>query len=102
MNLASAFADSAQKHMEKTALFWGDRSYSYSELWSQTLFVAGILRQQFGVQPGDRVGLWLKNCPQFVPAFFGILQTGAVAVPINNFLKTDEVTFITGDACIDV
>jgi long-chain acyl-CoA synthetase len=102
MNLASAFAASAQIHSEKTALFWGDRVYAYSEIWSQTLFVSGILRQQFGVKPGDRVGIWLKNCPEFIPALFGILHTGAVVVPINNFLKPDEVNFILSDAGIDV
>jgi long-chain acyl-CoA synthetase len=102
MNLASAFSESAHKHLEKTALFWGERAYSYSELWSQSLFVACILRQQSGVKPGDRVALWLKNCPEFVPALFGILHLGAVVVPINNFLKPDEVSFILRDAGIDV
>jgi long-chain acyl-CoA synthetase len=89
-------------HSEKTALFWGDRVYAYSEIWSQTLFVSGILRQQFGVKPGDRVGIWLKNCPEFIPALFGILHTGAVVVPINNFLKPDEVNFILADAGVNV
>jgi long-chain acyl-CoA synthetase len=102
MNLAGALADSVQRHAERTALFWGDRVYSYGELWSHSLFIAGILRHQFGVKQGDRVGLWLKNCPEFIPAFFGILQAGAVVVPINNFLKPDEVQFILGDAGIDL
>jgi long-chain acyl-CoA synthetase len=83
-------------------LFWGERTYSYSELWSHSLFIAGVLRHQFGVKPGDRVGLWLKNCPEFVPALFGILQAGAVVVPINNFLKPDEVNFMLGDGGIDI
>jgi long-chain acyl-CoA synthetase len=102
MNLAGAFADSVVKHGEKTALYWGDRSFSYTELWSHSLFVTGILHRQFNVQPGARVGLWLKNCPEFVPALFGILQAGAVVVPINNFLKADEVNFILDDAGIDL
>jgi long-chain acyl-CoA synthetase len=102
MNLAGAFADSVQKHAEKNALYWGDRSYTYAELWSQTLFLAGILRHQFGVKPGDRVGLWLKNCPEFIPALFSILQAGAVLVPVNNFLKPDEVSYIFNDAGIDM
>ena len=102
MNLASAFADSVQKNSEKTALFWGERTFSYSEIWTQAVFVAGVLQQQFNVQPGDRIGLWLKNCPEFIPALFGILHSGAVAVPINNFLKPDEVSFILADAGIDV
>jgi long-chain acyl-CoA synthetase len=88
--------------MEKAALFWGDRSYSYSELWSQTLFVASVLRQQFSVGPGDRVALWMKNCPEFVPSLFGVLHTGAVVVPINNFLKPAEVSYILNDAGADL
>src|SRR6185437_15992887 len=102
MNLASAFSDSVQKHSEKTALFWGDAKFTYSELSSRSLFMAGILRHQFNVSPGDRVALWLKNGPEFIPALFGILQTGAVVVPINNFLKPDEVAYILNDAAIDV
>src|SRR5438270_1939320 len=101
MNLAGAFSDSVQKHSEKTALFWGDTTFTYSELWSRSLFVSGILRHQFNVLPGDRVALWLKNCPEFIPALFGILQIGAVVVPINNFLKPDEVAYILNDAGID-
>ena len=102
MNLAHAFEESVLKHAEKTALFWGDRRFSYSELWSQTLFVAGVLQQQFSVSPGDRVGLWLKNCPEFIPTLFGVLHGGAVVVPINNFLKPDEVSYVLADAGIDV
>jgi long-chain acyl-CoA synthetase len=60
------------------------------------------LQKRFGVKSGARVGLWLKNCPEFIPAFFGILHAGAVAVPINSFLKPDEVSFILNDAGIDV
>jgi long-chain acyl-CoA synthetase len=102
MNLAGAFAESAQKHLEKTALFWGERVYSYGELWAQSLFLAGVLREQFGVKAGDRVGLWLKNCPEFIPSMFGVLHVGAVIVPVNSFLKPDEVAFILSDAGMDV
>jgi len=102
MNLASAFAASANKHSEKIALFWGEQEFSYAKLWEETVFVSDRLQSQFGVKPGARVGLWLKNCPEFVPAFFGILQAGAVVVPINNFLKPAEVNFILEDAGIDV
>src|SRR6266481_9340733 len=102
MNLASAFAASANKHAGKIALYWGEEEYSYGKLWEETVVVSGRLKSQFGVKPGERVGLWLKNCPEFVPAFFGILEAGAVAVPINNFLKPAEVNFILQDAGIDV
>ena len=44
----------------------------------------------------------MKNCPEFIPALFGVLQSGGVVVPINNFLKPDEVAYILNDAGIDV
>jgi long-chain acyl-CoA synthetase len=102
MNLAGAFAVSVQKQPQKTALFWGEREYSYTDLWRLSAGVAEHLQQHFGVQPGDRVGLWLKNCPEFIPSLFGILYAGAVVVPINNFLKPDEVNYILKDAGVDV
>src|SRR5438105_3629315 len=102
MNLASAFEASINKNKQKTALFWGEQAYSYADLWDQSLSVARQLRQQFRVQSGDRVGLWLKNCPEFVPSFFGILQAGGVVVPLNSFLKPAEVNYIIADAEIDV
>ena len=102
MNLAGAFEASVHKQSQKIALFWGEREYSYAELWRLAAGVAEHLQQHLGVKPGDRVGLWLKNCPEFIPALFGILHAGAVVVPINNFLKPDEVNFILNDAGVDV
>ena len=102
MNLAGAFADSVHRQPQKIALFWGEREYSYAELWRQSIFVSDQLQHRFDVKPGDRVGLWLKNCPEFIPSLFGILRAGAVVVPINNFFKPDEVNYILRDAGIDV
>jgi long-chain acyl-CoA synthetase len=102
MNLAAAFASSVKKRPEKTALFWGEREYSYAELWDQTNWISEQLRTELEVKSGDRVGVWLKNCPEFIGSLFGILHAGAVAVPINNFLKPDEVNYILNDAGIDV
>jgi long-chain acyl-CoA synthetase len=44
----------------------------------------------------------LKNCPQFVPALFGVFFAGGVVVPINNFLKPGEVSYILEDSGADV
>jgi len=102
MNLAATFANCAQKHAQKKALFWGDREFSYAEILAQSQKVAAHLQNQFGVKPGDRVALWLKNCPEFIPCVFGILQAGGVVVPINNFLKPAEVAYILNDGGIAV
>ncbi|HEV7927219.1 MAG TPA: long-chain fatty acid--CoA ligase [Verrucomicrobiae bacterium] len=101
MNLALAFAQSARSDFSKTALFWGEAKFSYGQFWEQTLGVAQRLQSSLGVKRGDRVGVWLRNCPEFVPVLFGIWQAGAVAVPINNFLKPPEVQFMLADAGIE-
>lgn len=101
MNLVTVFAASVEQHSAKTAIFWGDAEISFGELWARSRWMAQQLRDNFGVQPGDRVGLWLRNCPEFVSAVYGVLLAGAVVVPINNFLKADEVSHILSDAGVN-
>ena len=88
MNLAAAFAASAQKHAAKPAIFWGEEEHSYERLWAQSRLLAAHLHRSFGVRPGDRVGLWLKNCPEFVPALFAVLASGAVVYAVE---EVDDV-----------
>src|SRR5687767_9327866 len=102
MNLVTAFSAAVQAQPQKVALFWGEREYPYQELWQRSLAVSEQMQQRFGLKQGDRVGIWLKNCPHFILALFGILQAGAIVVPINNFLKPGEVSFILEDAGIDL
>src|SRR5262249_9015529 len=98
MNLATAFAAGAEKHARKTAVFWGEAEYSYERLHAQSRWLAQRLQKDFRIRPGDRVGLWLKNSPEFISAVFGGLGAGGVVVPLNNFLKPDEVNYILADA----
>jgi len=102
MNLVGAFAASVSKHPDKHALFWGDTHFTYRDLWARSERISLELQEQFELKSGDRVGIWLRNCPEFIPSLFAILRCGAVVVPINNFLKPDEVNYILGDAGIDV
>ena len=102
MNLAVMFARCATKHASKTAICWGDLELSYTALLGQVKHVASDLQGGFGVKPGDRVALWVKNCPEFIPAVFGILSAGGVVVPINNFLKPAEVSYILNDSGANV
>lgn len=55
------------------------RRLSYRELHSLADRAAAGL-QRLGVRPGDRVGLYLPNCPQYPIAFFGALKAGAIVV----------------------
>ncbi|MGB5965139.1 MAG: long-chain fatty acid--CoA ligase [Sulfurimonadaceae bacterium] len=53
---------------------------------------------QLGVEPGDRVALYLANTPQFIIALYGALKIGAIAVPINPLYTGEEVLFELNDA----
>ncbi|MDA1272600.1 MAG: long-chain fatty acid--CoA ligase [Verrucomicrobia bacterium] len=101
MNLYSAFSSVTAEHPEKLAVFWGDKEFKYRELLEGSEVLGNRLRAHCDVKPGDRVGIWMKNRPEFIEALFGILQAGAVAVPINNFLKASEIGYILSDAGID-
>src|SRR5688572_30759586 len=98
MNLATAFVASAEKHFHQPAVFWGDEEFLYGDLLAQSLALARRLRDGFHVKPGDRVAVWLKNCPQFPSVLFGIWQAGGVVVMINHFLKPDEISYILQDS----
>ena len=63
MNLATAFAASVEKRPDKVALYWGENEFTYAALFAQSRAVAAELTGKFGVKPGDRVALWVKNCP---------------------------------------
>ncbi|HTR43535.1 MAG TPA: long-chain fatty acid--CoA ligase [Pseudomonadales bacterium] len=102
MNLATAFSDSTQKHPQKVAIYFGDKEFSYADLLARAQAVAAHLKNTLGVKPGERVGLWLKNCPEFIMSVYGILFADAVVVPMNNFLKPAEAGYILNDGGIDV
>lgn len=102
MNLASAFFTSADKNASRPAIFWGDQQFTYASLAEQARRLAAHLQKDLGLTHGDRVALWLKNCPEFVPGLFGVLAAGGVIVPINNFLKPEEVNYILADAEINI
>lgn len=102
MDLFAAFNTTAVKAGSKPAIFHGEQQITYADLLGQAQSLSAHLQGAFGIKPGDRVALSLKNCPEFVPALFGILAAGAVVAPINNFLKPNEVGYILNDAGIDL
>jgi len=102
MNLSECVLQSARLHSGKTAVFYGDSLISYGQIHAQSIALSQHLTQNLGVRPGDRVGLRIRNRPEFIPALLGALQAGAIVVPINNFLKSDEINYMLADSGIQV
>ncbi len=55
-----------------------------------------------GVHKGDKVGILLMNCLEWLPIYFGILKTGALAVPLNYRYASDEIKYCLDLAEVDI
>jgi len=78
---------------ERVLLHFEDQEISYTHFNSKVNGVAqGLL--DIGVKKGDRVGLMLSNCPEFLYCWFGCNKIGAIMVPINTAFKADETKYI--------
>ncbi|MBM3136190.1 MAG: AMP-binding protein, partial [Chloroflexi bacterium] len=89
--------EAARKHPNNTALIFHDAKITYQQLNALADKFASAL-VNLGVKKGDRVALYLPNCPQFVLGFYGALKAGAVAVPINPLYVEREVQHQLNDA----
>lgn len=55
-----------------------------------------------GVQKGDKVAILLMNCLEWLPIYFGILKTGALAVPLNFRYSAEEIQYCLDLAQVDI
>ncbi|MFE5704195.1 long-chain fatty acid--CoA ligase [Rhodococcus koreensis] len=91
-NLSLNLVASARKYPDKIALRCGDQEFTFTEFDAAAARVATFLDRE-EIAAGDRVGLMLPNTPAFALAFYGILRSGAIAVPMNPLLKSREIEF---------
>ncbi len=55
-----------------------------------------------GIKKGDKVAILLMNCLEWLPIYFGVLKTGAIAVPLNFRYSSDEIEYCLNLAEVDV
>ena len=82
---------------EDPALICQDKMLTYGEVREEVTLWAAHL-QSSGVCKGDKVGLFSKNCNEFVIAYLAIIKAGGVVVPFNFQLAAPEVAYIVQDA----
>ena len=95
-NFYAMLTAACQKNGNGTVIFNDKEKISYSSLKREVETVAAYLQHE-GVQYGDRVALVVSNSPEFIAAYFAITSIGAVAVPLNVFLKSEEFSYILND-----
>ena len=93
--------------LSRSALLYGHKRFavdvatraelSFAGLDEASAVLARVLTTRLGLKPGQHAAILMPNCLEILPAYFGILRAGCVAVPINARLKSEELQFILAD-----
>jgi long-chain acyl-CoA synthetase len=87
----------ARRQPDLAALVFFGRQTRYRQLDQAVDRLAGGLRR-LGLGPGERVALFLPNCPQLVASFYAVWRAGCVAVPVNPRATGPELSRLLEDA----
>jgi fatty-acyl-CoA synthase len=86
-----------QQYPQRTAVVCNQDRFTYAQFADRARRLAGALRQA-GVQPGDRVAFLSTNCHRLLEAYYGVLEAGAVLLPLNIRLAPNELSYVLNDA----
>jgi benzoate-CoA ligase family protein len=81
----------------RTAILCGDESITYAQVADRSNRIANGLRS-LGVRREERVLLLLLDTPAFVYSFFGAQKLGAVPIPTNTLLKSQDYRYMLNDS----
>lgn len=100
MNLAQLCLErSAERLPQRPAVIDGDsgEEITYQELEARASALAHALAG-LGIGKGDRVGIYMRNMPEFILAFMANAKLGAISVPFNIMFKRAEIAYILNDS----
>lgn len=97
VSLSAAVLYHARRTPDQLAIVYRDQRISYGELAGRVCLCAGMLREN-GIGPGDVVALLMKNSSAFLELGLAVSHVGAVLLPINYRLATEEVEYILDHA----
>ena len=99
-NLRDIFAGARGVH--ETFVVFEDEEWSFDEVMRRADEFADSLVNLFGVRPGDRVGIAMRNVPEWIVAFAATVSVGAIAVLLNAWWTPTELEFALADADVRV
>ncbi|MHC8318700.1 class I adenylate-forming enzyme family protein [Pseudomonas sp. LB3P31] len=94
--------DAGRVHGEREFLVWQTQRLTFNQYYEQVDRLAEQMVVRFGVKPGERVAIAMRNQPAWLVAFAAILRCGAVCVPLNSWGLRDELQYALQDsgACL--
>jgi long-chain acyl-CoA synthetase len=85
-------------HSDKDFLVYEDERTTFADHHRIVASVAGVLRDRFGIERGDRVTIAMRNLPEWVMAFWGSVVAGGVVVPLNAWWTSGELQYGLADS----
>lgn len=95
--LPARFSRALDQHADRVALTFGSEAFTYRDLDDRSDRLAAALVAS-GVEPEDRVAVYLDNHPWFVVTDLAIMKAGATRLPINPMISGPELEFILTDS----
>jgi len=100
MDIYQNLTDSAKIHGQKPAIIFKDKEISFIDLKKNVEGLALGLKA-LGLQKGKKIGLYLPNCPEYVYSYLSSFLLGAVVIPLDYMLKSDELISCLSHAEVD-
>ena len=92
MTIGDMLDQVSEQYPDKEAIILEDRRLSYRELKDHVERVARAFLAR-GIQKGDKVSVWLRNCPEWISIQLALGKIGAILVPINTRFKVKELEY---------
>ena len=95
--LTELVEESVRRWPDRTAIVYYGAKWSYRRFWQESERLAASLARDH-VGPGDRVALYLPNCPAYPIAFFAVLRLGAIVVPVSPLYLGQDLARVLQDS----
>ena len=95
-NLGAVFANA--RGNDATFLVYEDERWSFDTVMTHVDALGSALVNTFGIKKGDRVGIAMRNLPEWIVAFAAILSVGGVSVSLNAWWTEEELDYAIGDS----
>jgi long-chain acyl-CoA synthetase len=84
--------------VETTFLVYEDEEWTFDEVMKEVDALSYALVHHYGIQVGDRVGIAMRNLPEWVVSFAAIVSIGAISVSLNAWWTEDELEYAINDS----
>lgn len=93
----NAIINSGRNHGGTEFLVAGDERWTFEHFFGAVDALAHALQTTYGIKPGDRLAIAMRNCPDWLIVFAAAVSVGAIAVPINSWGSSEEIDYTIQD-----